>query len=185
MPTDAQYAAYVDYLSQRHPRTKPHRLPADAYTHNDCAYFFTINAFDRRRKPFAKPDLAQDIVDALRATAERHKWLLYSYCLMPDHLHFVAALSDRAFREVNAGFRGIVPESMLDHVASFKRYTTTQLWWPLGGAGRLWQRSSYDRIIRHNDSPMAAIRYVLNNPVRAGLVTDWRNYPYIGMIDSP
>jgi hypothetical protein len=32
---------------------------------------------------------------------------------------------------------------------------------------------------------MAAIRYVLNNPVRAGLVTDWRNYPYIGMIDSP
>lgn len=121
---------------------------------------------------------------SLLNTAERHKWRLYSYRLMPDHLHFVSALPESAARKINAGFRGIVPVSILDHIAAFKRYTTTQLWWKLGGYERLWQRSSYDRVIWHGDSPEAAIHYVPNNPVRAGLVEDWRSYPYSGTVDS-
>ena len=184
MPSDADYAAYVAYQSQqqRQPRTKPHRLPVGKYALSDCTYFFTINAQNRRSKPFYNAALARGVVVALLTTAERHNWKLYSYCLMPDHLHFVAALPEGAVREIDAGFRGIVPESILDHIAAFKRYTTTQLWWTLGGRGRLWQRSSYDRVIWYDDSPMAAIRYVLNNPVRAGLVADWRSYPYAGTV---
>jgi REP element-mobilizing transposase RayT len=186
MPTDAAYAAYVEHQSRRRrqPRTKPHRLPVANYTLSDCTYFFTINAHDRRSKPFRNAALAHGVVASLQTTAERHKWKLYSYCLMPDHLHFVAALPEGAAREIDVGFRGIVPESILDHIAAFKRYTTTQLWWKLGGHGRLWQRSSYDRVIWHDDSPLAANRYVLNNPVRAGLAADWHEYPFAGIVDT-
>ncbi len=186
MPTDADYAAYVAFQSQRprQPHTKPHRLPVATYALGNCEYFFTINAHDRRKKPFTDPALAHGVVAALLATADRHSWKLYCFCLMPDHLHFVASLTESNSHEINAGFRGIVPVTIIDHIASFKRYTTTQLWWKLGGHGRLWQRSSYDRVIWHDDSPLAAIRYVLNNPVRAGLVKDWREYPYAGTVDT-
>ncbi len=53
----------------------------------------------------------------------------------------------------------------------------------MGGTGPLWQRSSYDRVIRYNKSIEAAVFYVLNNPVRKGLVEDWQQYPYSALVD--
>jgi len=55
-------------------------------------------------------------------------------------------------RLLNAGARGIVAEGILDHLGRFKSFTTQQCWWKQGGAGQLWQTSSYDRVIRYNDS---------------------------------
>ena len=81
------------------------------------------------------------------------------------------------------GVRGIVPEGILDQVGTFKRFTTTQIWWKQGGAGRLWQRSSYDHVIRYNKSVEPVVHYVLNNPVRKGLVRDWEDYPYSAIED--
>jgi len=44
-----------------------------------------------------------------------------------------------------------------------------------------WERSFYDRIIRARELGNK-VRYVLNNPVRARLVSDWRDYPFTGAI---
>jgi hypothetical protein len=38
----------------------------------------------------------------------------------------------------------------------------------------------FDRILRDNDPTEGVIRYILENPVRAGLVDDVREYPLIG-----
>jgi REP element-mobilizing transposase RayT len=102
---------------------------------------------------------------------------------MPDHLHFIVKLPPREIRYDKAGARRKVPEGILDQVGDFKKFTTTQVWWKYGGAGRLWQRSSYDQIIRYNDSIQAAANYVLDNPVRKGLVEKWQDYPYSAIVD--
>ncbi len=108
--------------------------------------------------------------------------MLYAYCLMPDHLHFVCRptvegpMSDH-------GARGILPESTLDHIARFKSYTTTESW-KCGLTGPLWQRSSYDMIVDEFGPIDEVCRYSLDNPVRKGLVQVWTDWPYAGVVDA-
>ncbi len=52
----------------------------------------------------------------------------------------------------------------------------------LGLAVPLWQRGFYDRIARSDEDLVAACEYVLNNPVRAGLVAEAGEWPYCGEI---
>jgi REP element-mobilizing transposase RayT len=160
---------------------KKHRLPLEYYASSDCEFMFTITM--RQGQPFRRAELAQSVVQSLLWRKRMHRWTLYCYCLMPDHLHFVVRLPPSEVRLLNGGARGIVPEGILDQVGNFKKYTTTQIWWKQGGEGRLWHRSSYDRVIRYQNSVESAIHYVLNNPVRKGLVERWEDYAYSAIVD--
>ena len=42
----------------------------------------------------------------------------------------------------------------------------------------MWQRESYDHRVRNARELAIAIAYTLNNPMRAGLVTEWQLWPY-------
>jgi hypothetical protein len=44
---------------------------------------------------------------------------------------------------------------------------------------RLWQRYGFERVIRDSEQTFVA-RYILENPVRAGLVAATEDYPFIG-----
>jgi hypothetical protein len=43
-----------------------------------------------------------------------------------------------------------------------------------------WQKDYYDHILRKKENLNIHIKYILNNPVRAGLVDYWKQYPYKG-----
>jgi REP element-mobilizing transposase RayT len=182
----SDYGELVEYLNARDSemcQRKLHRLPITYYSESECGCFITICA-RQHGEPFADAELARTIVDSLLWQRNREKWLLYCYCLMPDHLHFIARLLNGDTDKVNAGARGRTQKGILDHVSDFKKYTTSQIWWKRGGTGALWQKSSYDHIIRWPDSAEAAVQYVLNNPVRKGLVEHWDDYPFSGVVDS-
>ncbi len=85
----------------------------------------------------------------------------HAACLMPDHLHWLLSGETDFSREVQR----------------FKSYTT-RVAWSLGRNGRLWQRSFYDHVVRRRVGIVAVTDYILENPIRAGLVADWRDYPY-------
>lgn len=44
----------------------------------------------------------------------------------------------------------------------------------------LWQPGYYERILRDDDSTNAVIRYIWENPIRAGLTKQLGEYPYCG-----
>ena len=46
--------------------------------------------------------------------------------------------------------------------------------------GRLWQEGYHDRVLRPEDDVRLYARYVLQNPVRAGLVEDVSTYKHAG-----
>jgi len=48
----------------------------------------------------------------------------------------------------------------------------------LGRTGSLWQRESFDRIVRSDENLRRKREYIINNPVRAGLVSSWDDYPW-------
>lgn len=45
---------------------------------------------------------------------------------------------------------------------------------------RLWQPSYWDHVLREDESILPFVRYILENPVRAGLVDSREEYPYLG-----
>ena len=45
---------------------------------------------------------------------------------------------------------------------------------------RLWQRYGYERTLRSQDETLAVAKYIVGNPVRAGLVENPEHYPFSG-----
>ena len=45
-----------------------------------------------------------------------------------------------------------------------------------------WQKSYYDHILRSEKELSKHIRYIAENPVRKGLIDDWRKYKYFGSL---
>lgn len=93
---------------------------------------------------------------------------LQAFCIMPNHVHTV-------FTPLPQGNGTYHALSMVMH--SLKRYTARQANRVLGRQGTFWQGESYDHVVQDEEELHRIITYVLNNPVKGGLVQirdDWR-----------
>ncbi len=86
---------------------------------------------------------------------------------MPDHVHLL-----------------VTPSETCDAIAFVGRFKslTLRVAWTRGIKGTFWQRSFWDRVLRKDEDLRAVVEYVLGNPVRAGLVENWRDYAYCGSL---
>jgi hypothetical protein len=53
----------------------------------------------------------------------------------------------------------------------------------LNRSGQVWQRESFDRVLRREESVHAKVEYMVQNPVRAGLVKTAAEYVWLWMPD--
>ena len=139
------------------------RLPMDAYDVPGEAWLITIGTLDRARQPLAAPALAHAILDCFVSDTPRRGANLHLAVVLPDHAHLIVEITN-----------GNLVNLMRD-----LKTRTTRLWWEHGGTGAIWQKSFHDRGLRGPNVFDAAIKYVLDNPVRAGLVDQWENYPFL------
>src|SRR5258708_2697560 len=109
------------------PDRKTHRLSTAVYAATDYEFHFTVCA-RHQGAPFTHRLLADKVIESLLWTKAKYEWLLFCYCLMPDHLHFVCRLPERDVKMMNAGARGMVAEGVLDHLGRFKSFTTNASW---------------------------------------------------------
>ncbi|MGK0364500.1 MAG: putative transposase [Saprospiraceae bacterium] len=108
------------------------------------------------------PAVAQTIVSALlHFNNERYK--LVCYTIMSNHIHFVFYNLDRELSKI---------------MHSFKLFSAREANIIIKRTGEsFWADESYDHYVRSRREFKEQVRYVLNNPVKAGLVekwTDWR-----------
>jgi putative transposase len=94
---------------------------------------------------------------------------LESFCIMPNHVHLVSA----PLEEVNGKFYSL---SKIMH--SLKRYTAYESNLILGRTGAFWQHENYDHFVRDAAELERIIKYVLHNPVKAGLIDDWTKWKW-------
>ena len=141
------------------------RLDPDLYARADHVCFITMQAY-MHQSPFARDDLNRLILDALREEQERQNCAVFTYCLMPDHLHFL----------VSPRQDGI---SVLRFTDQYKGKTTNRSW-TVGWQGKLWQPRYYDHIVRAEEDLRAIAEYILNNPIRKGLVERAADWPWGG-----
>ena len=97
--------------------------------------------------------------------AEEEGFALLAYCFMPDHVHLLV----EGLRENSDCKRFISRAKQFSGFYYAQRYES-----------RLWQRYGYERVLRDDEATIDVARYILANPLRAGLVTDVREYPFTG-----
>ncbi|HKW45210.1 MAG TPA: transposase [Candidatus Eremiobacteraceae bacterium] len=142
----------------------PQRHPAINYV-VDRSFFITATLKNHRRD-FLDARLAQYACGVFRKHRDDGLFYLYAFCVMPDHFHLYLRLR-------NSGRH-------LSHIVGSVKAGISR-----GACPKVyWQRGFWDRAIRGTESAAAFAQYVLMNPVRAGLVQDYREYPYSGSIDA-
>jgi len=154
------------------PTRRRNRLPLDAYQ-GARAYSVTISTC--QRAPWLRDAaVAEYCVGALREAAGPESFQVYAYCFMPDHLHLLLGTED------DANLIGFV-----------KRFKQTTGWWfrnrYLAGSLQasptsLWHKSYHDHVIRSEEDLPQVAKYIVGNPVRAGLVESPEDYPFSGSL---
>jgi len=144
------------------------RLAEVSYSSPETVYFATLCARDKK-DVFLHEGLAGVVVESLIWCRENGRFRIYAYCLMPDHLHMAVSPYDYC-------------PCLSDSIGAFKSHTTRESW-RLGFSGQLWQRSWYDHIARRGEDIGAICAYILQNPVRKGLISENDEWPHSGMPD--
>jgi putative transposase len=126
------------------------------------AYLLTTVTHDRQRV-FDDPPIARTVARILgaRSTWSPHRCLCW--VLMPDHLHALVQLG-----------RGEPMASLMQRIKGRTAHAVAER----VSGGRLWARGYHDHALRYHEDVRACARYVVSNPLRAGLVDNVLAYPY-------
>jgi len=90
---------------------------------------------------------------------------------MPDHVHLIfTPLIDYEALEI---------WSLAKIMDAIKGASAHKINKALGRKGRVWQPESFDHALRCSDNLDAKTDYLLQNPVRSGLVREWQDYPWV------
>jgi putative transposase len=124
----------------------------------EAVFFLTICCRVRGQNQLCDPRTSPSLLNSARHLHDRRDWSLRLILFMPDHAHLLASFpSDKDMSHV---------------ISEWKKYTARQY-------GISWQRGFFDRRLRRDESLVEKADYILNNPVRAGLVAQPRDWPYV------
>src|SRR5207247_8793758 len=149
-----------------HVRSLSEKDPAKSLTLQRAIFREMERWLDRaERNPLlARPDVAAMVVDAIRHQQQRGDWNLFEYVVMPTHVHLFGELG---------------PRGLKDTLEDFKRWTGHEAAKLLTtNAKRFWQREWFDHWSRSDEEDERIAAYIRNNPVNAGLVQLYTDWPY-------
>jgi len=141
----------------------PKRLASECYT--GFGRFFLTICVDSRRHEFAAALAVERARSELLRTLRDYRFEGIVYSFMPDHFH---GLFEAASEDCNM----VKCADMFKQRSGFAHKKAS--------GRKLWQKGSFDRVLRREEATLDIIAYIVANPVRAGLCRDQRLYPYVG-----
>lgn len=132
------------------------------YSETGRVYLVTA-VTEARRELFADIGLGRELVHALRHHDLAGDSETLAFVVMPDHFHWLFALGEE------------MPLAPL--VKSVKSFSARSINRRLGGSGKVWQTGYHDHALRRDEDIVQVSRYVVANPLRAGLVERLGDYP--------
>ena len=146
-------------------RCYPVHLPAADWDGRLPIVFVTVCS-DRKRKIFNRPGSVRLFCDAWNAA---DAWSVGLWIAMPDHIHFFVRPAVRAYPPLKQWVR------------YWKTLVSRQ--WPDASEQPIWQRDFWDRQLRRGESYHEKWQYIMENPVRAGLVRSSGEWPFQGQMN--
>ncbi|AWM91036.1 transposase [Pseudomonas sp. 31-12] len=137
------------------------RLRIGRYTESNRIYLLTTNTHDR--KPIFKDfTLGRVVVNQFRCAQDQGIANSLAWVVMPDHFHWLV--------ELQQGSLG----NLMQKTKSLSTKAVNQF---TGRKDNLWQKGFHDRALRREEDLVKLARYVVANPLRAGLVEKLGDYP--------
>jgi REP element-mobilizing transposase RayT len=106
---------------------------------------------------FKKHDHARCLTLLLKSDQDRNFTKTLSFVVMPDHIHWLFKLNI-----------GDISQAVQRVKSLFTKHTGL----------RIWNTGFYDHAIRSEESLIDVARYIVANPLRAGIVKSVGEYPY-------
>ncbi|WP_426206568.1 REP-associated tyrosine transposase [Pseudomonas sp. TWP3-1] len=137
------------------------RLRKGRYSEVGRVYLLTA-VTDQRQPAFSDWRIGRLLVEQLRQAEEAGLVTSLAWVVMPDHLHWLVELQQGSLAELMCRIKS-------RSCRSINLKCRSQV--------RLWQRGYYDRALRRDEDLKSAARYIVMNPLRAGLVQRLGDYP--------
>jgi REP element-mobilizing transposase RayT len=151
----------MEDIGRKHP---VHQLVSEV--HNRPIIVF-LTACTKNRKSILASDEVHQLLH--RAWPMAGEWMVGRYIIMPDHVHLFCA-------------PGEFPPSPLLRWVNFWKSQSARRWLRLEDTP-IWQRHFGDTQLRRGENYDAKWDYVVENPVRAGLVARSEDWPFQGELN--
>ncbi|MED7667240.1 transposase [Pseudomonas moraviensis] len=138
-----------------------HRLRRGRCSEPGRAYLITVVVY-QRRPIFTDWRIGRLLVAELKRTQDQQWVKSIAWVVMPDHFHWLVQLENASL------------ERLMQTVKSRSTLTINRA---LNRTGAFWQTGYHDRAIRDNEDLRPYARYIIANPLRAGLVKKVADYP--------
>ncbi|POF42859.1 transposase [Pseudomonas laurylsulfativorans] len=143
------------------PHPNSHLLRRGRYSEPGRGYLITTVVHQRRRM-FADWRLGRLLVEKFRR-AHDQKWInSMAWVIMPDHFHWLIQLEQQTLAKL---------------MQAIKSRSTLTINRAINERGAFWQTGYHDRAIRDGEDLLPFARYIVANPLRAGLVDKIGDYP--------
>ncbi|MBN8514003.1 transposase [Accumulibacter sp.] len=141
------------------PPSQPHAedLRQGRCSQSGQVYLLTLVTAERARV-FEHFTTAHQAARCFNERAVRRYGATLAFVVMPDHVHWLLELASEV--------------SVSDAVRIYRAKVSLSL------GRRIWQKGFHDRAVRRDEDLAAVARYVVHNPVRAGLVERLGDYPH-------
>lgn len=126
-------------------------------------YYMTTTVTAHRQAFFQSAIAGRLVLDACAVQESEGRAQTLACVVMPDHVHWLLSLS--------------AAMSLSEVMRRFKGCAARDVNLVLGRSGALWQKGFHDHAIRSDECLEALARYLIDNPVRAGLVSRLSDYP--------
>jgi REP element-mobilizing transposase RayT len=145
----------------------PERLRRLEETFQRFPIYF-VTACTSERRPILNSEEVHSRLIEFGKEGESHGAWLGAYVLMPDHLHVFVALNEELVSLSNW------VKSLKNSLSKTLRFHNVQ--------APHWQKGFFDHVLRSDDSYSEKWNYVRENPVRATLVKNSSDWPFLGEI---
>lgn len=143
------------------PKNQGHRLRVGRYSSENQIYLITT--VTHTRKPIFQDFTAgRIIVKTMKSLHDTNQVDSLAFVIMPDHIHWLFQLKGDLLSNVMKAFKGVSARKINQHFNT---------------RGKIWQAAYHDRALRKEDDLQNMARYIVANPLRAGLVKTIRDYP--------
>jgi putative transposase len=107
------------------------------------------------------------VLAQISRAAQEQQFAVMAYCFMPDHLHLLVhgeseASECRRFIKLGKQYSGYYYSKAFHDV--------------------LWQRYGFEPTLRKEEQTLTVAKYILRNPIRANLVKNLEDYPFVGSL---
>lgn len=160
-------------LADALPRHVTQRLATEPQTlEGKAAYYRRLEAWldSGHGLCWLRQPLIASIVKDTLSFYDAKRYRLYAWVIMPNHVHLIVET--------------ISPHTLSSVIKDWKSFSAKVINRQLNREGQVWPEGYWDRYIRNATHYKNTYEYIINNPVKAGLVQHPEDWPWLGVPES-